>query len=401
MINIAQANHARFWPIPFHFGKKTEIRGQRLIIHLSQPDPNFPRNASLLRFFRVQGVSGACPPLPSDAKLIGSGDYKTNSRYITQLHPETELVLLPTRKDLSALKLLFVTDESSRTLLLLRGTAEVAYNALPIHTTAWIYQKYSKKFNFSQREGVNVAYLGFNLRDPILKNKNIRLAIAHAVDRNHYVNYRMFGFGSVAGGFLSPHLTESLSIPFDYNLQTSRSLMDLAGYPKKSDGTRLTLKYKTTTSKFGMEKALVIKNMLKKIGVRVVIEVVEPAVYFSSLNSGNFQLFSSRWVGVSDPSIYFLALHSSQKKNRVRYNNQKMDLLLIKAAGTLSGQGRRDLFNKIQRMMMRDLPYFPLWFWKNVLITNQSIRPVQSQNLSLSGSLEPLTKLRRVSRSHL
>ena len=102
---------------------------------------------------------------------------------LIELEPETELTLIPLRHDLTILKFLFVRDENTRLLTLLRGDADAVLNGLSLPKTEWIRNKYLDRFSVFDREGVKVAYLAFNLKDPILSKKQVRKAIAAAIDR--------------------------------------------------------------------------------------------------------------------------------------------------------------------------------------------------------------------------
>jgi ABC-type transport system substrate-binding protein len=71
-----------------------------------------------------------------------------------------------------------------------------------------------------------------------------------------------------------------------------------------------------------------------------------------------------------------------------------MDQLLDAAIVEDSLEPRRELLKKAQIQLARDLPYFPLWSWENVLISRKGLRGVTPEALSLSGDYEPLTWLR-------
>jgi len=105
-------------------------------------------------------------------------------------------------------------------------------------------------------------------------------------------------------------------------------------------------------------------------------------------------MYMSRWVGVSDGSIFERTLRSKNKDNRVGYQDTLTDEWLEKAAKELDPVKRRKLLVKVQERMLSEVPYFPLWHWSNALIIKNTLSGVEPRDVSLSGSFISLTKLR-------
>ncbi|MBC7692298.1 MAG: ABC transporter substrate-binding protein [Methylotenera sp.] len=372
---------------------KTTAVGREVRIELNQPDPYLPRNMSLIRYFRVnsKGSWGICTePLPGD-RIIGSGRMKADP---FPLNPEDQIKLLPLDPEGNPITFEFVRDETTRLLRFLRGESDAVQNAFSLSKTSWIRKNHADRFRVIERDGVNVSYLAFNLKDPVLSKLPVRQAIAHAIDRKTIIETRLNGFGTLAGSFLSPLLPESAQSPFDYDPALSEKLLEEAGYKRDSHGIRLKLKYKTTPVRDGFETAIIFKEMLSKVGVELTLEVIEPAVFLNLIKKGAFQLYSSRWIGVADASILSRTLRSNQPNNRAHYVSKEMDALLDQAAQEVDLAKRNPILKKAQEKMMQDLPYFPLWFWTNAVILGNRVTGLEAQDISLSGGLVPLTHLR-------
>ena len=374
---------------PNHPGEPSPLE-----IELAEPDPYLPRNLSLLRYFRSSASPLPCADPESGTGMVGSGLFRPLK---WELSPETALDLTPMERDLSPVRFRFVRDETTRALLLLRGDVDAGQTTLSLTKTRWLETQYADRFKFIEREGVNVSYLSFNLLDPLLSHLEVRQAIALAIPRDEIVKYKMFGFGTVAGSLLSPRLSEAYSIPFPYDPERARKLMDQAGYLADSTGHRFTLRYKTTPVREGFETAILIRESLAKVGIELKLEVVEPAVFLASVRKGAYQLYSSRWIGVGDGSILFRTLHSKQPNNRAHYKNPEMDTMLEQAMKEVDEPKRIEVLRRVQEKMAQDLPYFPLWYWKNSLILRKdaAASDIKSEQLSLSGGLEPLVRIAR------
>jgi peptide/nickel transport system substrate-binding protein len=245
------------------------------------------------------------------------------------------------------------------------------------------------------RPGATVSYVAFNMKDPILSKRGVRLAIAHAIDRESIVRNLIRGQGTLASSFLEPSLSEALPFrPFSYDPSKSEALLDAAGYPRGKDGVRLRLKYKSTNTKYGLEYAQIIREMLGRIGIAIELDAVETSVFFASIRKGAFQMYISRWVGVSDGSIYRTTLYTGQPDNRVRYSDPQMDAWLDASLREVDPAKRKAILARVQEKMLDELPYFPLWFWTNALTFRDTILPPKPESIPLSGAYDFLAGLR-------
>jgi peptide/nickel transport system substrate-binding protein len=291
----------------------------------------------------------------------------------------------------------FVVDDNTRVLELLRGKIDGSLDALGLSKERWLEKNYSDRFTLIQRETTRVSYLAMNLRNPILAHAEVRRAIAMSIDRESIVRNKMFGLARLAGSLLAPQIRESLDSPLSYDPVGAEKLLDQAGFPRRADGTRFTIRYKTTPVREGFETALIFRQMLASVGIHIELEVVEPAVFLLSVRKGNFEMYSSRWLGVADGSLLYRTLDSKSQDNRVAYKNAHMDELLEKAEGELDPAKRTVLLHEVQQIMAADLPYFPLWFWNGGLMIKKDhpvLSKIRAEDLSSRGDLEPVLLLR-------
>jgi peptide/nickel transport system substrate-binding protein len=76
--------------------------------------------------------------------------------------------------------------------------------------------------------GTDYAYLGFNLRDPLLQDRRLRLAVGYAIDQRAIVDYLRRGLATAAIGIVPPMswAHEGQVLRFDRNLDRARALLD-------------------------------------------------------------------------------------------------------------------------------------------------------------------------------
>ena len=61
-----------------------------------------------------------------------------------------------------------------------------------------------KSVTIAESPGTDYAYVGFNMRDPVLKDRRVRHALGYAIDRQAIVDYLRRGLAQPAVGILPP-----------------------------------------------------------------------------------------------------------------------------------------------------------------------------------------------------
>lgn len=372
----------------------TRSTDHEVVFELSGPDPYLLRNVSLLRYFRTP-KGEPCNEPKSEQTLIGSGPYRMEP---WDPLPETKISLLPVDPKFAPVEISYIGDDNTRVLSMVNGDFDATLDALTLAKERWLQKRYAERFQLIERRGTRMSYLSFNMRDPFLARKEVRQALALAINRDEIVRSKLFDFATAAGSFLSPDLPESFQKNFEFNPEKAEAILDRAGLPRKGpEKVRFELHYKTTPVREGFETALIFRQMWARIGVRITLEVVEPAVFLQSVRKGAYQIYSSRWLGIADGSILYRTLESRSPDNRAGYRNAQVDTLLQKSIADPDQAKRLAAVRDVQKIISEDLPYFPLWYWHEGLIVKRGhpwLGKIAAQDLSLSGALEPILLLR-------
>ena len=280
-------------------------------------------------------------------------------------------------------KLVFkiIPDDTVRFLELKQGGVDLVQNAIPPDMVPIAEQ--TEGLKVIAQESIVIYYLAFNLEDPILKNVKVRQAIAHAVDRQTILEHLMKGQASLATGLLSPvnWAYEADVKTYDYDVEKARTLLDEAGYPDPDgDGPepRLKLVYKTSTNPLRIRIGEVMQDQLKKAGIEISeIQTFEWAKFYQDIKDGNFQMYSLRWVGITEPDIFHSIFHSTMLppgRNRGRYANAKIDELTEQGRLVIDAEGRKKVYSEIQKILAEELPYVYLWYPHNIVVLNERVQ---------------------------
>ncbi len=269
-----------------------------------------------------------------------------------------------------------VQDENTRMLKFLKGDVDLAINVVPLDQIRQFHAPpLNRRYDVLEAPGLSYQYLGFNLKDAVLGNAFVRQAISHAINVDALIKFRQQGHSVRALGVMppgNPFAAGGQAPAFDPAL--AMRLLDQAGYPAK-DGGRFTLSYKTSTDRAAAIQARVIQANLRKVGIPVDVRSYEWATFYDDIQKGNFQLFSLRWIGVIDPDFQHELFHSGgvppEGRNRGRYANPEMDRLLEAGRTETDPERRREIYQKVNALVQRDLPYLSLWHNNNVAVVSK------------------------------
>ena len=331
----------------------------------------------------------------SSGPPAGTGPYKFHSRKpgekIDLIAHEDYFEGAPRMKRVS---MVIAIDDTTRFLRLKKGEIDFVQNGVAPETIPLLEK--DPAFTVLRGQGSNYVYVGFNLRDPILKNWKVRAAIAHGLNVEEMITYLVGGYAQKATGLLYPGnwAYEPNVATFGYDLQKARGLLDEAGFKGKP---RFRLSYKTSQSDLGLRKAEYIQAQLKKLDIDVEIRSYEWSTFFNDIRQGNFQLYSLEWVGISDPDIYSYLFDSTSLPpngaNRGGYVNHRVDELLGKGRIALDRKERAAVYHEVQRIVARDLPYVSLWHPDNIAAMRSDLRNFRMRP---SGDISSLWQVERV-----
>ena len=346
-----------------------------VIFHMKEQDATLLWNLS-------DGAIGIVPAGSGDEMTrhpIGSGPFKFVSA-------ETDREIVLERNDdywgekakLARVRFAVVPDETTEALELRKGSGDIAINSLTPDTVLTLARE--SNLSVDSAHGTRFAYLGFNLRDPILKDVRVRQAIAYVLDRKPMVEYLWRGQAELARSVLpTQSWAYNGAVPaYEHDPEKAKRLLDAAGYAAVN-GVRFHITMKTSTDANTRLMVAVMQQQLREVGIALDIRSFESATFFSDVIHGAFQMYGLRWIGGNeDPDIFEYAFHSSKfppnGANRGFYSNPKLDALIDKARREIDPNTRKPLYAEVQHILAEDLPYIDLWYLDNVLVHTRRVR---------------------------
>jgi peptide/nickel transport system substrate-binding protein len=341
-------------------------------------------------------------------EYLGSGPYK-----VKEWNQAKESIFLEPFAQwmegapLSPIHVRVVRDENTRLLELIGKKADLVESDVSPQNIAEI-----KKHDYLAIEsspGLGYSYLAINVRGPrptdqkgsdaytshlALADKRVRKAIAHAINFDEIIEKVLLGTAKRTSGLIpNGHWAKdnNLQVP-NFDTALAEKLLDEAGFVRKgNDQSRFSLVISTTSNRLRQSIAQLYVDYLQRVGIKASLRVKDWSALFQDMKEGNFDVFSADWVPVSDPDLYYWVHHSSnipaenhEGGNRHGFKNSEIDKLIELGRVSIDQQKRKMIYQEIERLMMDELPYIPLWNIDRLSIINvrlKNYKPVPSGSL--------------------
>ena len=242
--------------------------------------------------------------------------------------------------------------------------------------------------------GPNFRHITFNGQSPMLKDVNVRQAIAKAIDRqtiadamvgplggdhhkldNHIFMRNQLGYQDNAGDLSTP------------DIKGANDQLEKAGWTRTGDTGTRTKDGKPLQINFvipsgvatSAQESQLVQGMLEKIGVKVNIQTVPTDGFFDKyITPGNFDLTVFSWIGTPFPissssSIYANPQGSDIQQNYARVGSQQIDDLFDQATHELDPAKARDLANQADKLIWQEVHSITLYQRPDIVAAKKTL----------------------------
>lgn len=238
-----------------------------------------------------------------------------------------------------------------------------------------------------------MQYMGFNLRNEILKDKNLRTALAYGIDREGIVNGLLEGNGVVINTPMVPTLwsypKEGL-VEYKMDEAKAKDLLKQAGYEDTNgngtvdkNGKELELSLVVPTGDKIREKTgTIIQDNLSKIGVKVNVEPMEfKAVMGKVVGDHDFEMYlmGNTLEADPDPTPNWYSTQASDEKgvfgwNIAGFRSSEADKLMDANRSAVNQEERAKVLNEFGKLLNVELPWIPLYASDIVKVYNTGLK---------------------------
>ncbi|MGY1771860.1 ABC transporter substrate-binding protein [Blastococcus sp. SYSU D00813] len=326
-----------------------------VVITLTRPTPNLLEQIGAFKGMAIVS-EGAADEFDLQSEANGTGPFRLESS-------DANSTVLTTFDDywgdapsIGGVEFRYISEPTSALTALRNGEVRWTDNVPPQNVESL---EGDDEVELGSVTSVEYFYLSMNYAVPPFDNRDVRRAIATAIDRDEVTQAARFGAAQVNQTAIpegSPWYTDYA--PFEPDQEAARQLLEQAGVQTPlTMGLMVTDEYPETVA-----AAQVIAAQLEPVGIEVEIQEEDFATWLARQGDGDFDAFMLSWIGNIDPADFYENQHlSTGGSNYQGYSNPQVDQLLTAAATEVDETARKDLYDQAARIIVDDVSYLYLY----------------------------------------
>jgi dipeptide transport system substrate-binding protein len=216
-----------------------------------------------------------------------------------------------------------------------------------------------------QQAGLNIAYLTLQTQKPPFDKKEVRQAIAMAIDRDAILKEVYQGAGQKAKNPIPPTIWsyDDATVDYEYNPEKAKEMLKAAGVAEGLETDLWWMPVQRPYNPNAKRMAEMMQADLAKVGINAKLVSYEWGEYRKRLQAGEHQMGLIGWTGDNGDPDNFLFLLSCKadgtpaSQNQSKWCNKQYDADLLKAR-TLSDQGERTkIYQEMQKIHHDEVPW--------------------------------------------
>ena len=249
----------------------------------------------------------------------------------------------------------FVTDATTRTLMIDTGQSDVALR-VPPNDLPRLRSNPSVKID--QVLGRNI-YFALNQTKPPFNDVRVRKAVNYAVDKQAIIDRILFGAAKPSYSLVEAVQGTINAGFYAYDPDRAKSLIREAG----AAGAKVVLLSPTTRYLLDAEVSQAVAGYLRQVGLDVEIRAIgDWPSFIDTVRRGEFHMHMLGWGGsTGDPDNAFrIQLHSNNAGklwNAGSYRNPKVDHLIEEGSKEFDLAKRAKIYADIQKIVWDDAPW--------------------------------------------
>ncbi len=237
------------------------------------------------------------------------------------------------------------------------------------------------KLNVYTAVGGNWRCMHMNTAKEPFSDKNLRKAVAFALDRKEILDRVQFGEGIIAHGPISPPMGGFYDPAFEtgkngqyFDLEQAKQLVKQSKYANGAEVLLLS-----NNSGIDPRQAEVVQAQLAKIGVKVNIELADsPTFRRRWLQEKQWDLVQIQWDADLDPDeTLYPELHSSEAWNAGKWVNPDFDKMVEGARSEADFKKRKKFYEEAVRLIIEDAPVAILLHMNELKIFHKYVKGFQ------------------------
>jgi peptide/nickel transport system substrate-binding protein len=239
-----------------------------------------------------------------------------------------------------------------------------------------------------------IGYLAYNLSSKAVQSKEVRQALAYAMNRNDIItaSYLSSDYAKPAYSFLptkATYFTDNVE-KYKFDPKKAKEMLAKAGV----SNLKLKLAY-TANNPIQQKQAAVIQQNLKAVGVDVQLVGMDATALSKKLQSvqTDFDMYLNGYIMGIDPDTFNSLFVTNGEANFMHYSNPKVDELFNQGRVEKDDAKRKAIYEEIQKTIIDDAAFYPITENKRILAIDSRIKGIDEAGLIPVYTFEDMSKL--------
>ena len=279
--------------------------------------------------------------------------------------------------------------EEELAIELLEGNVDIVTDVTPS-----LYERIKEKKDIDLiiKPGHTYTYIGWNLEKPLFNEKQMRLALTYAINREDLVRDVLLNLADIAKGPIPPtswaYNEELKSI--SYNPEEAVKLLEEMGWDlqRRSNIRRkdnIPLSFTIITNEENPIRVAIanfVAAELANVGVDVKTDLLDTPTFINRLVSGDFDAFILGWSIKEkiDPTIVWNSDPEKGRFNFVSYKNPEIDALIDKGLLTLDRRETKKIWARFQKIITEDIPNTFLFYPQEISAASRRVNGIKEDD---------------------
>ena len=256
--------------------------------------------------------------------------------------------------------------------------------------------------SFFSLPSLRIYAIFLNTDDKILKDKNVRIAINYAINREELLDKLLDNEGRVAVGPIPPGLPGSSPNveSYGYLPEKTKEILEKSGWTKDETGAyakklgkdkeATLLKFSIITTKSIQLAATMIRDYLKNAGIESELKIIslgELQQNYLKTKDYNAILIGESYTDAADPYVFW---HGAAIKdpglNLSLYNNRKVNKILEDARLISNPAKRASKLEEFQKLVLGDAPAVFLYSPNYIYVVKNNVKNINLLKLNVSSA---------------
>jgi len=292
---------------------------------------------------------------PETAPMIGTGPWK-----VKEFVPNVSLTLerndqywgeMPKAK---TCVMRTVPEQTAKDIMLKNG--ELTFGEI---SGMYVQEYLDLGFTVWEMTANNCEYLSFNQNKPLMQDKNFRLAVAYALNKQAILNVAYDGYGKLPNtifwGYNTAYRNPDIA-PIDQDIEKAKEYLAQSSYNGE------TVKLSACVDR-DIKAAQMIQEQLMAIGIDINLVTYDQGGLNELVTWDNTteDLVCHGGIMSAVGTAMDGYTKSGQKNNVAHYSNPELDEIMTEAKATVDGPEREALYYKAQEILAEDIPYITLF----------------------------------------